>query len=449
MPDGRVLIAGGNPLVPSPSWTRYDELTNCRCSGWELTTGRSSVFERTDVGSATVSFHDRAGVLDEDELVGRPIQLQIRNPLTGVWEPSFRGVIDEVEATVSGSAYPAHLANVQLNCVDLFAYLSRVEFVLGEGMGDGLVGEAARLYAGKVVYLSERVDDRITALLEDAMVPEELYVVFTGNVNVWFQAYDPGDSLVNAIRDAADAEFPGVANVYVDRRGRVCFHGRESRFDPDGTASGADWDFERWAGGDSAAIEADPTRAQVRAFAFTRASSLIYNAAIAWPKWIPNPSGEANTEWGVEVREFPEKFKEAQWSTDTASITANGYRAMPPMGDLIIRNNFNNGNSGTLETQKMAQYFVQNYAAVQKSIRACTFKAIHPDDARASATWDLLTRIDISDILNLTIAAGGVTDEEYFVEGLTKTVSVLQPDFDYVEVSPNLTPVARYVVDPF
>src|SRR4029434_4589333 len=72
--DGRVLIApGGNPLDLEPSWEAFDMLSNCRCSGFEITTGRQSEFDKTDAGIASVFFHDRARVLDDPDLVGSPI----------------------------------------------------------------------------------------------------------------------------------------------------------------------------------------------------------------------------------------------------------------------------------------------------------------------------------------------------------------------------------------
>jgi hypothetical protein len=436
MADGRVLIAsGGDPLAPSPSWDRYDDLPNCRCPGWEMTTGRSSVFERTDVGTAQVTFQDRGGVLDTDALVGRAIQLQIRDPVAATWESSFRGVVDEIEYGVSPTG---QFSTVQLNCVDMFAFLSRVGMVKYPLMGH----EPTLGNQGSVTYAAQTVQNRMRKLFEDALIPEEMYVAFTGNVWVWDHAYDVGESILNAIRDAADAEFPGIANVYVDRIGRVCFHGRRSRFDPDGTADGADWIFVRWAAGDEAATIADSSRAQVRGFSFTRASSLIYNAAVAWPIQIP----VVGKTW---AREFPEKAKDDQWWIDDTSKGIYGYRAMPPMGDLMTMRHQFNGNDGAEECRLFARYFVENYKAPMKTIQSCQVKSIHPSDPRAAATWGLLTRMDISDMLNLTIAAGGVTNQDFFVEGFQKTVRVLGPDFDYVEVSPNLTPDARYEIDPF
>lgn len=160
MPDGRVLIAtSGNPWAASPSWTRFDELSNCRCPGFDVVSGRSNIFELTDVGTATVHFADRARVLDTDSLVGRGIMLQIRNPVTGVWRPTWRGVIDEPTFDV----YPMTaglVSTVQLRCVDMFAYLGRVEMIPGHFGHPPNHG-----FEGSITFGEQRVDDRIRTIL--------------------------------------------------------------------------------------------------------------------------------------------------------------------------------------------------------------------------------------------------------------------------------------------
>ena len=115
-----------------------------------------------------------------------------------------------------------------------------------------------------------------------------------------------------ALRDAADAEFPGVANVYEDRFGRVAFHGRHARFDPEGTADGANWVFNRW----HAATRGDVTTgtAQIRAFSFNRPRARIINSYLAYPRADEN---------GVE---FDRTQIDALLQMDSGSITAFGYR---------------------------------------------------------------------------------------------------------------------------
>jgi hypothetical protein len=128
------------------------------------------------------------------------------------------------------------------------------------------------------VYYAETagtVDDRIIEILTDVGIDSTRYLVASGNVSAKAVKYDPDESALQALRDAADAEFPFIANIYCDRHGDFAFRGRYSRFDPDDVAAepGSTWDFTRWAVGDGAAIIADPTRAQIRSFGFGRAAA--------------------------------------------------------------------------------------------------------------------------------------------------------------------------------
>jgi hypothetical protein len=439
VPTGRVLIAPGNPLAASPSWARYDELAQCRCAGWEVDTGRSSVFEVTDVGTATVHFEDRNRTLDTDSLMGRAILLQIRDPVTAVWEPSYRGVIDQATFDV----YPMTaglVSTVQLRCVDMFAYLARVELVPGVH-GD----EPTHGNEGSVVYGEEHVDDRIKHLFLDAEVPDPLFVAFTGHSTCWDSKYDPGESVLTALREAADAEFPGIGNILCDRRGRICFHGRQSRFTPEAVVPGGDWTFTRWGVGDADRIAAHSDTAQLRELTYSRDATLIYNAAQAWPAFIPG----SKPGW---KRVFPEGDKTTQAIINTASRTDYGLRAMPPMADLIVKETYAGPSySGPALCQLFAAYYVANYGTPHR-IPITTIKSIHPSDPRAAATWAILTRIEISDVINLHVGAAGMSgdpDDAYFVEGWHKTVAPLDPNFDYVELTPNLSSVARYATDPF
>src|SRR5262245_37066546 len=95
---GRVLIAeSAGPLVANPSWTRFDNISNCKCYGFDSYAGRQSEFDTTDTGSASIYFHDQANVLDDDGLVGLQIMLQLYNPVTTNWEIRWRGHIDDIQ----------------------------------------------------------------------------------------------------------------------------------------------------------------------------------------------------------------------------------------------------------------------------------------------------------------------------------------------------------------
>jgi hypothetical protein len=322
------------------------------------------------------------------------------------------------------------LANVALHCVGIFDYLGGCKMlpgVFGHPLPAGM--------KGVIFYEDGRVDDRIFLLLDDAKITSEMRVVFTGNVNVNETLYDPDDVILQGVRDAADAEFPGVANFYEDRYGRAAFHGRFARFDPEGTeAGGANWDFVRW----SAATREDVAGAvaQIREFAFNRPRARIINSYLAWPRADEN---------GVE---FDRALIPGMLKTDAASITAYGHRG-GEAPDLIIKQNFNNLNTGAQECELFADFYVQNYHTIRKAIQQVTLTTVHPADARAAATWDLMCRADISDAIALTVDEAGIAGESFFIDGIAVECRPLEPEYDLVRVTPNLTPASYYGTNVF
>lgn len=427
---GRVLVAlADGPLVAEPTWTRYDTLTDCRCYGFDCYAGRQSELDTTDTGTASVYFYDRTGVLDTDDLVGLQVMLQLYDPVAAEWHIRWRGHIDDVSHDVV-DVPGASLANVALECVGIFDYLG------GAKMLPGIFGDPlpAGMH-GVVFYEDERVDDRIFALLADAQISTDMIVVFTGNVDVNETLYDPDDVILQGLRDAADAEFPGVANVYEDRFGRVAFHGRFARFDPEGTAAGgANWEFNRW----EAATREDVTTgvAQIREFSYNRPRARILNSYLAWPR---------ADEDGYE---FDRALIAGLLQTDATSIAAFGYRGADA-SDLIIKENFNNLKTGAEECALFGEFYVRNYAQPRKAVQRITFKSHRPSDARAAATWDLMCRADISDAIDLTIDEAGLAAESFFIDGIAVECRPLNPDFDLVTVTPNLTPASYYGTDVF
>lgn len=426
---GRILIAlADGPLVAEPTWTRYDNLSSCRSPGFDCETGRQSELDVTNTGTARVYFNDRDGTLNDADLVGLQIMLQLYDPVAATWHPRWRGHIDDISHNVHPSV--EGLANVQLEAVGIFDYLGGV--TMQPGFGDAVPSGAEAV----VFYEDENVDDRIIALLTDAGIASSMRVVFTGNVSVNETLYDYDDVILQAVRDAADAEFPGVANVYEDRFGRVAFHGRFARFDPEGVeAGGANWDFNRW----YAATRDDVTVgvAQIREFAFNRPRSRIINSYLAWPIADEN---------GVE---FPRSSIEALIRTDAPSIAAYGYRGGHDAPGLIIKENINNSNTGAVECGLFGDFYIANYATVHENIQRVVFKSLAPTDERAEATWEAMCKMDVSDGMNLTVAEAGLEDVPYFVDGLSVSCRALNPAYDMVTVTPNLTPAAYYATDVF
>ena len=60
-----------------------------------------------------------------------------------------------------------------------------------------------------------------------------------------------------------------------------------------------------------------------------------------------------------------------------------------------------------------------------------------------------MTRADISDVIHLFVDEAGLSDEEFFMEGISGECRVGPPDYDFVTVTPNLSPAAYYTDNVF
>lgn len=434
-PVGRVCIALDNDMLDAPStmtWTRIDDTPNL-VAGIDISVGRQSEQDQTETGSATVYLNDKAGLFDPNntgstyfgKLHGKPIALQLWDPVTETWQSRFRGTINNYGWDISPSQV---VSNVQIECVDLFDYLGNAQ------AAPGIAGDVPPKGAeAGVWYEDAHADDRIIQALTDASVDSESYVVFSLNVRVQERMYDVSEVYLNIIREASEAEFPTIANCYCDRSGRFVVHGRYARFDPDSVAATAGtWDFNRWKIGDGAAIVADSERAQVRGFSFSQARADIINAALAYPR-------------GIKPSDMP-----GQVVTDATSIGKYGIHSWSAP-DLIVLEGTTTGNDANDECKLYSQFQVDNLASPRTRITTLNLKALHPDDPRATATWGLLGGHDISDIVNVAITyPGGVsTPEDFYIEGGQMQIRPLNPDFDMVDLSLNVSPAAWYLDNVF
>jgi len=428
---GRVLIAeSAGPLVAEPTWTRYDNITLCRNYGFDSYAGRQSELDTTDTGNATIYFQDQNKTLTTD-LVGCQIMLQLYNPYTATWQPRWRGHIDDLHRNLV-NVPNAPLADSSLSAVGIFDYLGGVKFLPGI-MGDAIPATASM--TGVVFYENERVDDRFFALLADANIAATMMVIFTGHVQVNETLYDPDDVILQACRDAADAEFPGVANFFEDRFGRCCFHGRLARFDPLGVeAGGANWDYKVFQAGTRE--DSGAAAAEVKDFSYNAPRARIINSYVAWPR---------ADEDGFE---FDRDLIQDMLKTDAASITQFGYRG-GEAGDLIIAYNFDNDNPGSAECELYAQFWVDNYSAIRKAVESVMFQSCPPGDIRAPETWRMMTEADISDSIVLTIDEADLAAEPFFIDGINVECRPLNPLYDLVTFTPNLTPASYYGTNVF
>lgn len=445
--EGRVMVApDDDPLEWTPTWVCLDFFPNL-VSGVDIQRGRQTEFDTTDTSTATVYINDVDGLLDPSNtdspffgIDGKQILLQSWNPVTGEWVQQTRMWIDEITYdfnpdTADGKSI---LSNVQLQCVDIFDFLAGIAMDLTEVTGDRVFGDPPPAgYEANIFYEDTSAGDgtgfqiRVTAILDDCGLTTDWYVVFTGNIDVLEALYDPGDSPLTGIRDAADAEFPGIANCYSDKLGRFVAHGRKARFDPDTVSSGADWTFTRWKAGDGAAIAIDGDRAQIREpLSWSRDRKKVYNVGYAYPADIAlaDKAAQFVVAAGTSIDEFGRRL----WSAE----------------NLLTKDGTTTGNSGNDECLLFANFYVENYSTPRTRVEALTLLSIAPDDPRAAPTWAMALGADISDVVNLAHGYPGPDgvglSEDMYVEGSSMQIRPLNPDFDMVTVTFNVSPTDYY-----
>jgi hypothetical protein len=139
----------------------------------------------------------------------------------------------------------------------------------------------------------------------------------------------------------------------------------------------------------------------------------------------------------------------SQVYADATSVDDYGQHAAPPMSDLLTADDsLESGNpNARVECFDYAKLLVLNQKDPLESISALQVKTVHPNDARATATWAFLTQSDISHIVNIAVGYPGGTGftgaspaDDYYIEGRSLRVRALEPGFDYVELDCEVSP---------
>lgn len=439
------------PLVASPTWQYLTDDDNL-VAGYDIDRGNPSEFDRTGGTDVTVTIWDQQGLLDPTNSAGvfynkiEPgvqIKIDLRNPCrigeTDEWETRFRGWIDEYNYDVQpfvhqvGSGATVGVTALSLECIGIRELLDRIEMQPGE-FGDTPPKGAE----GQVFFDNASAHDRITQVFTNAGIPSDFVVVFSLNVDMQESSYSPSESCNQPIQDAADAEFPTVSNAYPDRLGRYCVHGREAKFDPATVAAGAGssaWDFHHWKAGDEHAVRLSISdTAQLRELSYNRGWKFVRNSAFCTPN-------------GILDTDVP-----GQYVKDTVSIGQFGYGSWSAE-NLLIDSGVTTGNTANEECLMFANYVIANYAEPRNRITNIAFKSMRPEDTRAAANWQLLTKLDISDLIDVSVRGPGDSSsayifnaEPFFVEGVRETATPLTPEYAMVTLNLDLSPQAYFTV---
>jgi hypothetical protein len=237
--------------------------------------------------------------------------------------------------------------------------------------------------------------------------------------------------VLSVIQDAADAEFPDIANVYIGGPrfpGYLVFHGRLARFNPETV----EYDIAIWQAGDDAAAAANPATI-IRISPPLVASlddTLLYTSALSTPQNI-NDADIAG-----------------QYVTDAAAAGRKGLRTWSAENLATFGGVATTANQ---ETKLYADYVRDNFTVPRVRVGQLTVKPRRPSSPYGPATWDFLCRVDISDIVRLTTThggGGGFTADDFYVEGIHYQARPggLNP---YVELTLDVSPRGYYDANPF
>lgn len=443
--EGVCLAPDDTTLEPNPTWFRLDDGFT-RVASYTIDRGRQFELDTTDGGESTVVINDIDGSLDPTN-PGGPLYGKIEplmqagiarwNPVLEEWQPRFRGFVGEFDYVFDPSQQVNQLT---MTLVDIYEVLQQIEMYPGS-FGDTPPAGSE----GQVFFDNANVDDRLFQIYGNAALPDEFFVIFSGNVLLYETTYSAGESALTAMQEAADAEFPGVSNLYPDRFGRFVFHGRLAKFDPLGTAASTTpdrWDYQEWQAGDSAAVAGDmATIVQLREFAFNRGVSKVLNRALA------TPIGVADADVAGQIVE------------DLTSIGLRGQRTWTRQ-NLLTKEGLLDSSDALTETKRFATYIVDNYSTPHNRVTRLAFRPLPPTDPRAPALWKLLCQADIADSMRITVGSpggGGFADEHFYIEGVHEQVDgrlragVADGDegYDNVTMSFDLSPAALFDTDPF
>jgi hypothetical protein len=444
--QGFCVAFNDDTFTAAPTWTQLD-VSPYRTTGVTIDRGRNYEFDRTEAGSATVTMVDTTGALDPTNpsgpWFGKLVPLKqaayaLYDPFVGAYSTIFRGFISDIQYSVDATE---RFNTVTFHLVDALAIFGATELVPNGAFGDTLPAEAA----GDVFYADDSGTDavrtRLVQVLDEIGWPGTglaigtLREIFSGNVKlsggnstVGGIVYSFGTPALTVMQDAADAEFPGVANLWVAKDGTVTFHGRFARFNP----TNASYHIHPWHVGDTAAVVADFTTVQVvEPLEFMIDMEHLWTVGICTPQGIDD--GDIASQYVSNHPEAVAKYGIRTWSAE---------------------NILNGGGAGTTaseECQRIAAYYVDNYSTPLSTVRKLSFHAGKATGNPSRLLWLLVTGVDVSDRVHLTTShvGGGGFSQYLFVEGLHYDIRPMTSTHAEVMLTLDMSPAAYYGRNPF
>ena len=393
-------------------WTRIDDPSVASLSidgdsvfspshvvaSWTTDRGRQYELDTTQTGTATIQIIDTSGLFDPTGTSPYSASISsmtrcvinVQNPVTGDYSDVFSGYVSTY--TWSWADQSKSVMLVEIDLVDGFDPLNRSELIPDQ--------------TGYTTFRGELTDDRINNILASSQWPSALTSINSGNTSCIGYQYNSGTTSLSAIQDAADAEFPGVANFYMDRHGNATFRGRWPRFTPEDYTNQVTF----WNCGDYDYAETFGY-APISDMQFMIDDTLLYNVALCYPY------------------NFPQYGYQNQLDYNGSSITQYGIRQIT-LNDLLCngaQEDTTHGFSATTGPQEClyyADYYVDNFCYPSIRVSSITFKTVDPNGGTPNeALWDMLCNIEIGDVLSVytTDPGGG---------GLNPSTSIVVPTVD-------------------
>ena len=461
---GGVSIAfGSQAFNPNPTWN--SQLPGVQ--SFTIDRGRSYELSRTQTGTATVNFYDVNGTYDATNPNGpyyleigpmRLVNIQLQNPTNREFYSLFTGFTESWN--YSYPATPSNvLANVAVDCVDGFDALSRAELPVDNtgyakipAFGSGMGAQAAAAVASRIAYILGFFS---AAPYSGNGYPTNINALFSGNVIILEAAYNPQTALLTAIQDTADAEFPNVSNVFMDKWGNVAFRGRGARFTPAqysrtdggpadiGLPPTVEQPIQFWNVGDYNATETFTAGNMVpfTDYQWNLDQTNLVNACQCYPGGLDTETGKINAQLvtnGISIEKYGPRVLQIPnlYTGGSPSTTGNPFLNPP-------------GLTGLQETLLFGQSMVDNFNVPQPRVSSLTFVTQLDGTIPGNAWWHFVTGVEIGDVITLytsTPGGGGFSNEalgfqtnQFFVEGLHYSVTPgnLYPQVSLsVDVSP-------------
>jgi hypothetical protein len=416
----------------------------------QIDRGSNSLLSKAQTGTMTLTFYDETGRYDPTNPNGpfyqeigpmRSVNYQLLNPVDKSWHSLFTGFTETWDFTYPATP-AATIMQAALTCVDGFDALNRAELP-PDNQNTTTIPPFVGLDAvkGRMFYI---LSFFAGPPYSGNGYPTDPAAIFSGNVNVFNAVYNPQTTLLTALQDTGDAEFPNVSNTFMDKFGNIAFRGRGPMFLPDAyyNASGPTvlQPVTFWNVGDANACSTWPTNppnspvntalAPFNDLGWDRDQTTLVNACEAYPGNI-----------GTQTAALTDQLQ-----TNGLSILKNGprtlsipdlYTAGTPPGSpdqyvSATANPFLNpaGLSAKQECLLFANYFVQNLADTQDYVNELKFVTVEPGTTRGNQWWQMVCGVEIGDVVVLYVTdpgGGGMTGEQFFVRGIHYDIEIGGP----------------------